>query len=111
MPSLSPDLKSLVYAVQSHPGPVRASPDIQDFFEDIECEARSRKLGWSTWISVLTATTMTINSPETMVALFQYVTKSKPPSEGAAIAEFMREIGLLCIGINGVRAQLNLRSQ
>jgi hypothetical protein len=84
---------------------------MQDFFKDTECEARSRKLGWLTWISVLTATAMTIDSPETMVALFQYVTKSKPLSEGAAIAEFMQEIGLLCIGINGVRAQQNLKSQ
>jgi len=37
-----------------------------------------------------------------MTALFQHSSASKPLTEGVAIAEFMREVGLRCMGINGV---------
>lgn len=46
---------------------------------------------------------MTMNSPESMIALYNATSASRPQSEGVAIAEFMREIGLKCIGFNGVR--------
>lgn len=45
---------------------------------------------------------MTMNSPDSMVALFKAAQESKSESEGVAIAEFMREVGLKCIGFNGV---------
>lgn len=38
------------------------------------------------------------------MALYQSAGASQPQSEGVAIAEFMREIGLKCIGFNGVRS-------
>jgi hypothetical protein len=45
---------------------------------------------------------MTMNSPESMMALYNSSATARPESEGVAIAEFMREIGLKCIGFNGV---------
>jgi hypothetical protein len=36
------------------------------------------------------------------VVLYRYTAALKPLTERVAIAEFMREIGLRCTGINGV---------
>jgi hypothetical protein len=103
MSKLSSTLKSLINAAHSRPGPVPAPPRIQAVYKKIEDEATDRKLGRPSWLGISTAATMTMNSPESMVALYHASSKSKPESEGVAIAEFMREIGLKCIGFNGVR--------
>jgi hypothetical protein len=102
MSKLSPALKSLINAAHSRPGPVPAPPKIQAVYQKIEQEATARKLGRPSWLALSTAATMTMNSPESMAALYQTSTASKSPSEGVATAEFMREIGLKCIGFNGV---------
>jgi len=72
-------------------------------YNKIEEEATARRLGRPSWLGISTAATMTMNSPDSMAALYSAASKSKPESEGVAIAEFMREIGLKCIGFNGVR--------
>ncbi|EOA87618.1 uncharacterized protein SETTUDRAFT_169045 [Exserohilum turcica Et28A] len=51
---------------------------------------------------------MTMNSPESMIALYNSSTQSRPESEGVATAEFMREIGLKCIGFNGIPRTINM---
>ena len=103
MSKLSPTLKSLINAAHSRPGPVPAPPRIQAVYNKIEEEATARRLGRPSWLGISTAATMTMNSPDSMAALYSAASKSKPESEGVAIAEFMREIGLKCIGFNGVR--------
>ncbi len=45
---------------------------------------------------------MTMNSPDSMAALYLASTKEKSTEESVAIAEFMREVGLKCVGFNGV---------
>lgn len=107
MSKLSPTLKSLINAAHARPGPVPAPPRIQAIYGRIEKEATDRKLGRPSWLGISTAATMTMNSPESMIALYDSSSKSRPESEGVAIAEFMREIGLKCIGFNGVCEQLN----
>jgi hypothetical protein len=104
MSKLSPALKSLINAAHSRPGPVPAPPKIQAVYSKIENEATARKLGRPSWLAVTTAATMTMNSPESMAALYHTSTSSQSPSESVATAEFMREIGLKCIGFNGVCA-------
>jgi hypothetical protein len=99
---LSSTLKSVTTAAEARPGPTPAPPRIRDVFSKIEREAEARKLSLWSWLVVLTATTITMNSPESMTALFQHSSASKPLTEGVAIAEFMREVGLRCMGINGV---------
>ncbi len=48
---------------------------------------------------------MTMNSPESMTILYNIVTKdSRDKKQSVETAEFMREIGLKCIGFNGVRS-------
>ena len=45
---------------------------------------------------------MTMNSPESLTELFNLATSSKDKKEAVQTAELMREIGLKCIGFNGV---------
>jgi len=51
---------------------------------------------------VQTAATMTMNSPESLAALYQVATKVQESTQGVATAELMREVGLKCISFNGV---------
>lgn len=46
-----------------------------------------------------TATTMTMNSPDSLSELYQ---AAAPRGDAVATAELMREVGLKCIGFNGV---------
>jgi hypothetical protein len=105
MSKLSPALKSLINAAHSRPGPVPAPPRIQAVYQRIQEEAKARKLHRPSWLGISTAATMTMNSPESMAALYHASSDSRPPSEAVEIAEFMREIGLKCIGFNGVRRE------
>ncbi|THC92316.1 hypothetical protein EYZ11_008210 [Aspergillus tanneri] len=50
---------------------------------------------------------MTMNSPESLLSLFQLATKSQTPAESVATAELMREIGLKCISFNGIPRTIN----
>jgi hypothetical protein len=102
MSKLSPSLKSLISAAHSRPGPVPAPRNIEALYSKIEREAIAHQLGRPSWLALSTAATMTMNSPDSMVALYKAAGASKPTSEGVAIAEFMREVGLKCIGFNGV---------
>ncbi|XP_014557237.1 hypothetical protein COCVIDRAFT_15434 [Bipolaris victoriae FI3] len=108
MSKLSPSLKSLINAAHSRPGPVPAPAGIQGIYNRIEKEATERKLGRPSWLSISTAATMTMNSPESMIALYHSSSKSRPENESVAIAEFMREIGLKCIGFNGIPRTINM---
>lgn len=102
MPKLSPALKSLINAAHSRPGPVPAPAKIQAVYSRIEREATERKLGRPSWLSISTAATITMNSPDSMAALYLASTKEKSTEDSVAIAEFMREVGLKCVGFNGV---------
>lgn len=108
MSKLSSNLKSLINAAHARPGPVAAPPRIQTLYNKIEEEATARKLGRPSWLAISTAATMTMNSPESMAALYTAASKSKPDSERVAIAEFMRETGLKCIGFNGIPRTINM---
>jgi len=51
---------------------------------------------------------MTMNSPESMTALFYVATDSKSQEEKVKTAELMREVGLKCIGFNGIPRTINM---
>ncbi|KAH8728592.1 Dol-P-Man:Man(5)GlcNAc(2)-PP-Dol alpha-1,3-mannosyltransferase [Phaeosphaeriaceae sp. PMI808] len=108
MSKLSPSLKSLINAAHSRPGPVPAPPRIQAVYQRIQEEATGRKLGRPSWLGIATAATMTLNSPESMLALYNSTSASKSASESVANAEFMREVGLKCIGFNGIPRTINM---
>lgn len=44
-----------------------------------------------------------MNSPESLVQLHKLVSQDKSIDESIYLAELVREIGLKCIGFNGVR--------
>lgn len=102
MMKLSPTLKSLLNRAECRPGPTPTPPEIQSIFRSIDDKATAKHLALWPWLAMSTATLVTMNSPESMTILFQYATASRPLSERVAVAEFMREIGLRCMGINGV---------
>lgn len=104
MSKLGASVKALINASHARPGPVPAPRQISDLYRKIEAEATAQKLGRPSWLALSTAATMTMNSPESMLALFDTASASKPDSERVAVAEIMREVGLKCIGFNGVRA-------
>ncbi|KAJ4379843.1 dolichyl-P-Man:Man(5)GlcNAc(2)-PP-dolichol alpha-1,3-mannosyltransferase [Didymella sp. IMI 355093] len=108
MSKLSPALKQLINAAHARPGPVPAPPKIQSVFKKIEQEATDRQLGRPSWLAVSTAATMTMNSPESMEALFHSTAQGKPQDEGVQVAEFMREVALKCIGFNGIPRTINM---
>ncbi|KAH6614295.1 hypothetical protein C7974DRAFT_418014 [Boeremia exigua] len=108
MSKLSPALKQLINAAHARPGPIPAPPKIQSVYQKIEREATARQLGRPSWLAVSTAATMTMNSPESMEALFHSSTQGKQTEERVAVAEFMREVALKCIGFNGIPRTINM---
>lgn len=46
---------------------------------------------------------MTMNSPDSLLALFRLATENTDVANAVYVAELMREVGLKCISFNGVR--------
>ncbi|KAF2273026.1 uncharacterized protein EI97DRAFT_384404 [Westerdykella ornata] len=111
MSKLSPSLKGLINAAHARPGITPAPHNIDALYSKIEREASTRKLGRPSWLALSTAATMTMNSPASMVALFNVARASKATSEAVAIAELMREVGLKCIGFNGIPRTINMLNE
>ncbi|KAF2020152.1 hypothetical protein BU24DRAFT_439969 [Aaosphaeria arxii CBS 175.79] len=110
MSKLSPALKTLINAPHARPGPLPAPPNIRAIYAQIAAEASSHSLHRPSWLALTTAATMTMNSPDSMAALFSVAAGDpsiRSDRERAAIAEFMREVGLKCIGFNGVPRTIN----
>jgi hypothetical protein len=93
---------SLINAADSRPRSTLTPFNIRGALSRIEREARGHKLSLWSWLAISTATVMSMNSPESIIVLYRYTAALKPLTERVAIAEFMREIGLRCTGINGV---------
>ncbi|KAH8710257.1 hypothetical protein GQ44DRAFT_626645 [Phaeosphaeriaceae sp. PMI808] len=106
--NLSPALTTLLDA--SHPGSqnILATTGIEKILSRVEQEARSKRLDRSVWLAVFTATSMTMASPESMTALFKYVAASETPHQQIETAEFMREIGMRCLGLIGIPRTINM---
>ncbi|KAH5982422.1 hypothetical protein HBI07_253110, partial [Parastagonospora nodorum] len=105
---LSAPLEALVVGSNS---PTRHTPahyKMQDIFRNTELEAASKGLGLWSWLAISTAVVVTLDSPGSMNSLFQYTTAGRSLEEMVAIAEFMREIGFRCMGINGLPRTLNV---
>ncbi|GAB7352442.1 hypothetical protein MBLNU459_g2857t1 [Dothideomycetes sp. NU459] len=98
MSKLSPSLKALIGAPFAKPGPIPAPNNIRSVFEGIAKSAASHNVGVPAWLSVATATTMTMNSPDSLAELYKV---AAPKQDEVQTAEFMREVGLKCIGFNG----------
>lgn len=59
--------------------------------------------GRNAWLTLGTAASVTVNSPETLCAVYDYAAKrSEGVKGGVEVAAGMREVALKCISFNGV---------
>ncbi|KKK12512.1 conserved mitochondrial protein [Aspergillus rambellii] len=107
MAKLSPALKALINSPAARPNTVPAPRNIQSVYARIQQTAQVQNVSRPSWLALSTAATMTMNSPDSLTALFQLVTTSLPATETIATAELMREIGLKCISFNGIPRTIN----
>ncbi|THY09484.1 hypothetical protein D6D01_09495 [Aureobasidium pullulans] len=105
MSKLSPALKELINAPFARPGALPAPPGIKAFYQNLAKDAKARGVGVPAWLSMATATTMTMNSPDSLSELYQ---AASPEGDAVQTAELMREVGLKCIGFNGVPRTINM---
>ncbi|KIN01642.1 hypothetical protein OIDMADRAFT_18594 [Oidiodendron maius Zn] len=108
MSKLSQPLKALIAAASARPNTLPAPPYIRSVYERLRKEAASKSVGTSSWLTISTATTMTMNSPDALTQLFLLATSTpEGKAESVQTAELMREVGLKCIGFNGVPRTIN----
>ena len=107
MSKLSEALKTLIHAPHASPGPVPASKQVSAVYDQIAQDASSKGVGLPAWLSFSTATTMTMNSPDSLLALYQSATAAREKAKKIFAAELMREVGLKCISFNGIPRTIN----
>ncbi|EDO04607.1 hypothetical protein SS1G_07090 [Sclerotinia sclerotiorum 1980 UF-70] len=94
MSKLSPSLKALISAPHARPGYAPAPKNIRAVFQKIKEEASTNNVGLASWLTISTAATMTMNSPDSMLELFRLATKDKDHAQTVKTVEQMREVGL-----------------
>ncbi|KAL9936710.1 hypothetical protein V8E36_004778 [Tilletia maclaganii] len=90
------------------PGAPPSNNSLASLFRSVSSDAESRGLAWAEWLSVATATLLTLNSPRGL----QELHKSAVPTSLALPdrtnrACLMREVGLKCIGFIGIPKVIN----
>ncbi|KAH8819078.1 mitochondrial protein [Xylogone sp. PMI_703] len=103
---LSAPLKALIGSAHARPDTTPAPSNIKSVFENIVREANSKGIALPVWLSITTAASMTMNSPGSLLELHDLVTKLYP-EQALYAAELIREVGLKCIGFNGVPRTIN----
>ncbi|TVY32014.1 Dol-P-Man:Man(5)GlcNAc(2)-PP-Dol alpha-1,3-mannosyltransferase, partial [Lachnellula subtilissima] len=108
MSKLSPTLKALISAPHARPNTLPAPPAVRSVYERLRQEAVAKNVGMPAWLTLSTATTMTMNSPDGLTELYNIATSSsRDKAQSVLAAELMREVGLKCIGFNGVPRTIN----
>ncbi|KAF1996395.1 hypothetical protein P154DRAFT_498764 [Amniculicola lignicola CBS 123094] len=107
MSKLSPALKALVNAPFARAGTTPAPKQIRNVYERIARQAEERKVEVPMWLTMSTAATMTMNSPASLSVLHALASAEKPLPIAVQNAELMREVGLKCIGFNGIPRTIN----
>ncbi|CAP74197.1 hypothetical protein E8E15_009785 [Penicillium rubens] len=105
MSRLSISLKALINAPAARPSTVPAPANITSVYQKIQETAQSKKISQPSWVALSTAATMTMNSPESLAALYELA--STNPDKQVETAELMREVGLKCISFNGIPRTIN----
>ncbi|CAG8141468.1 unnamed protein product [Penicillium salamii] len=103
MSKLSSSLKALVNAPTARPFTVPAPANITSVYQKIQQTAKAKQVSQPSWVALSTAATMTMNSPESLTALFELAGTDKP----VETAELIREVGLKCISFNGIPRTIN----
>ncbi|KAF1985961.1 hypothetical protein K402DRAFT_454648 [Aulographum hederae CBS 113979] len=108
MSKLSETLKALIASPIARPGPIPAPRNVRSLYERIAKEAEEKNVGRPSWVALSTAATMTMNSPDSMSVLYQVASEPLEEKEKVETAELMREVGLKCIGFNGIPRTINM---
>ncbi|CAG8898527.1 unnamed protein product [Penicillium egyptiacum] len=102
---LSTSLKALINAPAARPSTVPAPANITSVYRKIQEAAQSKQISQQSWVALSTAATITMNSPESLAALYELA--STNPDKQVEAAELMREVGLKCISFNGIPRTIN----
>ncbi|KAJ5385377.1 hypothetical protein N7517_003288 [Penicillium concentricum] len=105
MSRLSPSLKALINAPAARPSTVPAPANITSVYQKIQQTAQSKQISQPSWVALSTAATMTMNSPESLAALYELASTNN--DKQVETAELMREVGLKCISFNGIPRTIN----
>ena len=113
MSKLSGPLKALINAPHARPGPVASSKKVVSVYNAIARDAASKGVGLPAWLTISTAATMTMNSPDSLLELHHIAAATsssssrEQTSQQVYAAELMREVGLKCISFNGIPRSIN----
>ncbi|KAK2628363.1 hypothetical protein QTJ16_003009 [Diplocarpon rosae] len=108
MSKLSPALKALIGAPFARPHTLPTSSRIRSVYERLRREAAANDVGTPAWLTLSTAATITMNSPASLTELYHFATEgSHDLTQSVETAELMREVGLKCIGFNGIPRTIN----
>ncbi|KAJ5667900.1 uncharacterized protein N7477_006470 [Penicillium maclennaniae] len=88
MSRLSNSLKALINAPAARPSTVPAPANISAVYSKIAQTAQAKNVSQPSWVALSTAATMTMNSPESLAALYQLASSTSP----VETAELMREL-------------------
>ncbi|WVQ96925.1 hypothetical protein IAU59_004033 [Kwoniella sp. CBS 9459] len=107
---LSPAVKSLINAPHAFgsaiPRPAAASTHA--LFEKIRTRGEEGGIGPETWLTLSTGSLVTVNSPDTLCALFDYASnRSRGLDEKVKAAAVIRETALKCISFSGIPRTIN----
>lgn len=102
MAKLSPALKAQIGTVLSQQ-PAWSPAEFERVMEKIEQEAAGRGLARTSGLAIVMAVTMTAGSQKSMEAFSRYIVRTTPWSGITKVVEFMREVGIICMAMNGVR--------
>ncbi|OGE54736.1 hypothetical protein PENARI_c005G06776 [Penicillium arizonense] len=106
MSKLSASLKALINAPAARPSTVPAPANITSVYQKIQQTAQAKQISQPSWVALSTAATMTMNSPESLTALYN-LASTTTPTQSLETAELMREVGLKCISFNGIPRTIN----
>ncbi|KXT06992.1 hypothetical protein AC578_7267 [Pseudocercospora eumusae] len=107
MSKLSEPLKQFINAAHAKPHTIPAPRNVVSIYERIASDAATKKVGLPAWLCASTAATFTMNSPDSLLELYRLATASSTKKADVYAAELMREVGLKCIGFNGVPRTIN----
>ncbi|RAL13220.1 uncharacterized protein BO97DRAFT_477446 [Aspergillus homomorphus CBS 101889] len=118
MSRLSNSLKALINAPAARPNTVPAPRDMKAVYAKIQQSAQANGLSQPSWVALSAATTITMNSPESLTILYDLATTtttttttttapSQTPNSALATAELIREVSLKCISFNGIPRTIN----
>ena len=115
MSKLSEPLKALINAAHAKPNTLPAPKNIRSVYERLATEAGSKQVGLPAWLTASVSLRFMdhsrcivahiMNSPDSLLELYSLANSpkhKKSETHGVYTAELMREIGLKCIGLNGV---------